>query len=140
MYANISPYGGKNEMGGGAGIKYAASTVVYLSKKKITDTSNVKNLIGNEIICKLQKSRLTKESKVVETRLFFDHRGLDKYHGLIDLGVKHGIFQRKGAWYSFGDMKFQNKDIEENIEEFFDEEKLNLLDEAAAKEFCYGGE
>ena len=49
------------EMGGGSGLKYAASSIVYLSKKKEKDGTEV---VGNIIHCKNQKSRLTIENKM----------------------------------------------------------------------------
>ena len=57
------------EMGGGSGLKYAASSIVYLSKKKEKDGTEV---IGNIIHCKNQKSRLTIENKMVDVRLTND--------------------------------------------------------------------
>ena len=81
-------------MGGGSGLKYAASTIIYLSKKKEKDG---KDVIGNIIKAKAAKSRLTKENASVDTRLYFDARGLDKYYGLLELGEKYGVFERKGT-------------------------------------------
>ena len=46
----------QKEMGGGSGLKYAASNIVYLSKRKEKDG---KEIIGNIIHCKNYKSRLT---------------------------------------------------------------------------------
>ena len=69
------------EMGGGSGLKYAASTIVYLSKKKEKDGTEV---IGNIIHCKNHKSRLTVENKMVDVRLTYNE-GLDKYYGLLEL-------------------------------------------------------
>ena len=51
------------EMGGGSGLKYAASSIVYLSKKKDKDGTEV---VGNIIHCKLYKSRFTKENSMIE--------------------------------------------------------------------------
>ena len=64
----------QKEMGGGSGLKYAASSIIYLSKKKEKDGTEV---IGNIIHCKNHKSRLTKENKMVDVRLTYD-KGLDK--------------------------------------------------------------
>ena len=91
-YDVIGAYVPTKEMGGGSGLKYAASTIIHLSKKKEKDG---KEVVGNIIKCKAAKSRLTKENSQIETRLYYD-RGLDKYYGLLELGEKHGVFQRKG--------------------------------------------
>ena len=92
-YDVVGAYVPTKEMGGGSGLKYAASTIIYLSKKKEKDG---KDVIGNIIKAKAAKSRLTKENSDVETRLYFDARGLDKYYGLLELGEKYGVFERKG--------------------------------------------
>ena len=136
MYANVSPYGPRTEMGGGSGVKYAASIIVELTKKKITDSD--KTVIGNNIICKLLKSRITQEQKTSETKLYFDARGLDKYHGLLELGLKHNVFKKNGAWYSYNDMKFQTTKIEN--ETFWTPELLEVMNKCAEAEYKYGRE
>ena len=77
------------EMGGGSGLKYAASSIIYLSKKKFKDGTEV---VGNIEHCKNHKSRLTIENKMVDGRLTYD-KGLDRHYGLIDLAVKYDIFK-----------------------------------------------
>ena len=79
-YDVIGSYVPTKEMGGGSGLKYAASTIIYLSKKKEKDQ---KEVVGNIIKAKTAKSRLSKENKQVEIRLYFDERGLDRYYGLL---------------------------------------------------------
>ena len=85
-YDVVGAYVPTKEMGGGSGLKYAASTIIYLSKSKEKDG---KEVVGNIIKAKAAKSRLTKENSLVETRLFYDARGLDKYYGLLELGEKY---------------------------------------------------
>ena len=80
----------QKEMGGGSGLKYAASTIIYLSKKKDKDGTEV---VGNIIHCKTHKSRLSKENSMVDVRLSYE-KGLDRYYGLLDLAIKHGIFKQ----------------------------------------------
>ena len=77
------------EMGGGSGLKYAASSIIFLSKKKEKDGTEV---IGNIVHCKNHKSRLTMENKMVDVRLTYD-KGLDKYYGLLDLAINYDIFK-----------------------------------------------
>ena len=59
-YSIIGAYVPMKEMGGGSGLKYAASTIIYLSRKKDKDGTEV---VGSIIHCKTHKSRLTKENK-----------------------------------------------------------------------------
>ena len=123
------------EMGGGSGLKYAASTIVYLSKKKEKDGTEV---IGNIVHCKNQKSRLTIENKMVDVRLTYD-KGLDRYYGLIDLAVKYGIFKQVSTRIELPDgTKQYGKTINNSPEKYFTDEIMKQIDEAAMKEFKYG--
>ena len=133
-YDVIGSYIPTKEMGGGSGLKYASSTIIYLSKKKEKDGTEV---VGNIIKCKAQKSRLTKENSQVETRLYYD-RGLDRYYGLIELGEKHGVFTRKGNRIVVDNSSVYPSAILKDPEKYFTEEVMEKLDEAAKKEFRYG--
>jgi len=133
-YDVVGAYVPTKEMGGGSGLKYAASTIIFLSKKKEKDG---KDVIGNIVKAKAAKSRLTMENKQVETRLFYD-RGLDRYYGLLELGEKYGIFERKGNRIVVGSSSVYPKQILENPEKYFTPEIMQALDECSAKEFRYG--
>jgi len=123
------------EMGGGSGLKYAASSIVFLSKKKEKDG---KDVIGNIVHCKNHKSRLTIENKMVDVRLSYD-KGLDRYYGLLELAIKYDIFKQVSTRIELPDGKTQfGKTIINNPEEYFTEEVMKQLDEAAEKEFKYG--
>jgi RecA/RadA recombinase len=135
-YDVVGAYVPTKEMSGGSGLKYAASSIIYLSKKKEKDGTEV---VGNIIKCKTQKSRLSKENKDVEVRLYYDERGLDKYYGLLDLAEKYEIFKKVGTRYDVGDGTTQfGKTINENPEKYFTPEVMQALDEAAKQEFSYG--
>ena len=124
------------EMGGGSGLKYAASSIVYLSKKKEKDGTEV---IGIIVHCKNHKSRLTVENKIVDVRLTYD-KGLDKYYGLLELAEKYDIFKKVSTRYELPDGTKQfGKAILNDPETYFTEDIMKRLDEAAGKEFKYGG-
>ncbi len=124
------------EMGGGSGLKYAASSIVYLSKKKEKDGTEV---IGNIVHCKNHKSRLTVENKMVDVRLTYE-KGLDPYYGLLELAEKYNIFKKVSTRFELPDGTKQfGKTILANPETYFTEEIMKQLDEAAQKEFKYGG-
>ena len=134
-YDVIGSYVPTKEMGGGTGLKYAASTIIYLGKKKEKDGTEV---VGNIIKCEAKKSRLTKEGSKVETRLYFDDRGLDRYYGLLELGEEHGVFTRKGNRIVVGETSVYPSVILADPEKYFTEEVMAQLEEAARKEFSYG--
>ena len=124
----------QKEMGGGSGLKYAASSIVYLSRKKEKDGTEV---IGNIIHCKNHKSRLTVENKMVDVRLTYSE-GLDRYYGLLDLAEKYDIFKKVSTRYELPDGSKQfGKTILNNPETYFTEEIMTKLEECAAKEFRY---
>ena len=123
------------EMGGGSGLKYAASSIVFLSKKKEKDGTEV---IGNIVHCKNHKSRLTIENKMVDVRLTYD-KGLDKYYGLLELAIKYDIFKSVSTRIELPDgSKTFGKTINNEPEKYFTEDIMKQLDEAAQKEFKYG--
>ena len=123
------------EMGGGSGLKYAASSIVYLSKKKEKDGTEV---IGNIIHCKNHKSRLTVENKMVDVRLTYD-KGLDRHYGLLELAEKYEIFKKVSTRFELPDGSKQfGKTILNNPETYFTEEIMQQLETAAEKEFKYG--
>ena len=134
-YDVVGAYVPTKEMGGGSGLKYAASTIIYLSKSKEKDG---KEVVGNIIKAKAAKSRLTKENSLVETRLFYDSRGLDKYYGLLELGEKYGVFERKGNRVVVGESSVYPSVILASPEKYFTEEVMEKLDWAASQEFKYG--
>ena len=134
-YDVIGAYVPTKEMGGGSGLKYASSTIVYLSKKKEKDGTDV---VGNIIKAKTAKSRLSKENKVVEIRLFYDERGLDKYYGLLELGELGGLWKNVAGRYEIDGKKLYAKEIFKDPEKYFTAEVMQALDETAQKEFSYG--
>ena len=125
----------QKEMGGGSGLKYAASSIVYLSKRKEKDGTEI---IGNIIHCKNYKSRLTKENKVVDVRLTYS-KGLDRYYGLLDLALKHNIFKQVSTRIELPDgTKTFGKTINNDPKKYFTKEILEQLDGVCSKEFKYG--
>jgi len=134
-YDVIGSYVPMKEMGGGAGLKYAASTIVFLTKSKEKEGTD---LVGNIIKCEAKKSRLSKEGSKVATRLYFDERGLDKYYGLIELGEKYNVFKRVGNRIAIGGSNVYPKSILSDPEKYFTDEIMAKLEEAAQQEYSYG--
>jgi RecA/RadA recombinase len=134
-YDVIGSYVPTKEMGGGSGLKYAASTIIYLSKAKEKDG---KEVIGNIIKAKTHKSRLSKENKIVKIRLYYDERGLDKYYGLLELGEIGGLWKNIAGRYEINGKKVYGKQILANPDDYFTPEVMQALEETANKEFSYG--
>ena len=134
-YDVIGSYVPAKEMGGGSGLKYAASTIIYLTKSKEKEGTD---LVGNIIKCEAMKSRLSMEGSKVATRLYFDERGLDRYYGLLELGEKYGVFKRVGNRIKFGEVSVYPKSILADPGKYFSEEVMAKLEEAARTEYGYG--
>ena len=134
-YDVIGSYVPTKEMGGGSGLKYAASTIIYLSKIKEKDKTEV---VGNIIKAKTAKSRLSKENKDVSIRLYFDDRGLDKYYGLLELGELGGLWKNVAGRYEINGKKIYAKQILAEPDTYFTDEVMQALDEIARQEFSYG--
>jgi len=125
----------QKEMGGGSGLKYAASSIIYLSKRKEKDGTEV---VGNIIHCKNHKSRLTVENRMVDVRLTYD-KGLDRYYGLLELAEKYEIFKKVSTRFELPDGSKQfGKTILNDPETYFTEDIMHKLDIAAETEFKYG--
>jgi RecA/RadA recombinase len=135
IYQIIGSYVPTQEMGGGSGLKYAASTIIHLGKKKEKDGTEV---IGNIIKAKSVKSRLSKENQDVEIRLYYDERGLDRYYGLLELGEIGGLWKNVAGRYEINGKKIYGKEILKNPKDYFTDEIMERLDEIARREFSYG--
>ena len=134
-YDVIGSYVPTKEMGGGSGLKYAASTIIYLSKKKEKDGTDV---VGNLIKAKTAKSRLSKENQDVTVRLYYDERGLDRYYGLLELGELGGLWKNVAGRYEINGKKIYGKQILATPEEYFTDDVMEKLDAIARETFAYG--
>jgi len=125
----------QKEMGGGSGLKYAASSIIFLSKRKEKDGTEI---IGNIIHCKNAKSRLTVENRMVDVRLTYD-KGLDRYYGLLDLALAFDVFKKQGTRVLLPTGKTEyGKTINNNPEKYFTEEVMADLEVVVNEYFKYG--
>ena len=136
VYEVIGSYIPMKEMGGGTGLKYAASTIVYLGKKKERDNTT-KAVVGNIIKCTTYKSRLSKENAIAEVLLRYDS-GLDKYYGLIELACDAGIFEKAGSRIKANGKSVYAKQIMADPEVYFTDDVMAVLEEHVKERFSYG--
>jgi RecA/RadA recombinase len=135
VYDVIGAYVPTKEISGGSGLKYAASSIAMLGKKKDRDG---KDVVGNIIKVTMHKSRFTKEQSKIEVKLSFD-KGLDRYYGLLDLAEKYEIIKKVSTRYELPDgRKVFGKAINENPKEYFTDDIMHQLEIAASTEFLYG--
>ena len=136
VYEVIGSYIPMKEMGGGTGLKYAASTIVYLGKKKERDNTT-REIVGNIIKATTYKSRLSKENATAEVLLRYDS-GLDKYHGLVDLAIDAGLFEKAGSRIKVAGKSVYQKQIMADPEQYFTDDVMEALELHVKERFSYG--
>lgn len=136
VYDVVGAYVPTKELGGGSGLKYSASSIAMLSKKKEKDSDG--DVVGNIIKIKMYKSRLSKENQEASVLLSYE-KGLDKYYGLLELAEKYKIFNKVSTRFELPDgKKVFGKEINTNPELYFTDEILKQLEICANKEYQYG--
>ena len=112
-------YGSPEVTTGGNALKFYAS--VRLDIRRIGKISKGEEVVGSQTRVKVVKNKVAPPFKQCEFDLIYAE-GISREGELIDLGVKHGIVDRAGAWYSFGDTRIgQGRDnarvfLKENLD------------------------
>ena len=139
VYDVVGAYVPMKKMNGGSGLEYAASTIIFLSKKKDKDKDS-NEVTGAIITALVKKGRLTIENRKVEFLLNYQ-KGLDRYYGLLDLAEKFGIFKKISTKFQLQDgisTAFE-KHILRDPEKYFTPDVLAAIEEGCSQEFLYGG-
>ena len=109
-------FGSPETTTGGNALKFYAS--VRLDIRRIGSIKKADEVIGNETRVKVVKNKLAPPFKKVEFDILYGE-GISRQGELIDLGVKHGMVEKAGAWYSYrGDRIGQGRD---NVRNFLKE-------------------
>lgn len=132
----IGDYIPVNEMGGGQGLKYAASIVIYLTKSKRKDATT-NEVTGVVIKATQRKGRITIENRSVETLLDY-RKGLDRYYGLLPIAAAAGIATKVSTQYTIGGQKAFESAIIRDPAKYFTKDILDQIDEACGRMFKYG--
>src|SRR6187551_620869 len=118
-------YGSPETTSGGNALKFYAS--VRLDIRRIGAIKERDEVIGNQTRVKVVKNKLAPPFKMVEFDIMYGE-GVSKVGELIDLGVKAGVVEKSGAWYSYDSQRIgqgrenakvflkQNADIAAKIE------------------------
>ena len=109
-------FGSPETTTGGNALKFYTS--VRLDIRRIGSIKKADEVIGNETRVKVVKNKLAPPFKKVEFDILYGE-GISRQGELIDLGVKHGMVEKAGAWYSYrGDRIGQGRD---NVRNFLKE-------------------
>ena len=106
-------FGNPETTTGGNALKFYAS--VRLDIRRIGAIKKGDEIIGNQTRVKVVKNKLAPPFKMAEFEILYGH-GISREGEIIDLGVEHGLIDKAGSWYSYGDDRIgQGK---ENVREF----------------------
>jgi recombination protein RecA len=124
MRESIGQWGGK-PIPGGKALKYFSSLALELIRiKKASDHIVVKTTV--------EKNKFGKSFDTAEIQMFFG-RGTDIYYELVELGEAKKLWSKGGAWYTYGELKFQGVDkLVEYLKSLPQNEFVELLDKARA--------
>ena len=118
-------YGNPETTPGGRALKYFASVRIDVRRSEAIKVGSEQ--VGNRTRAKIVKNKVAPPFREAEFDIMFGE-GISKYGELIDLGVRLGLIEKGGAWYTVGEMRFQGRD---NVKEYL-KEHPDVVDELEA--------
>ena len=105
-------YGSPETTPGGRALKYFAS--VRIDVRRIESLKNGTEVVGNRTKAKIVKNKVAPPFKEAEFDIMYGE-GISKTGELIDLGVKLGLIEKSGAWFTVAETRLQGRD---NVREY----------------------
>jgi recombination protein RecA len=105
-------YGSPETTPGGRALKYFAS--VRIDVRRIESIKNGTENVGNRTKAKIVKNKVAPPFKEAEFDIMYGE-GISKVGEIVDLGVKLGLIEKGGAWFTVGETRLQGRD---NVKEY----------------------
>jgi len=100
-------FGSPETTTGGNALKFYAS--VRMDIRRIAAIKSGEDITGNRTKVKIVKSKVAPPFKVVEFDIMYN-QGISKEGDLIDLAVAKGVLQKSGAWFTYGEERFNGRE------------------------------
>jgi recombination protein RecA len=120
-------FGSPETTTGGNALKFYAS--VRLDIRRIGSIKDKEEVVGNQTRVKVVKNKVSPPFRVVDFDIMYGH-GISKEGELVDLGVKHDLIEKSGAWFSYGETRIGQG--RENAKQYMKENE-EVAAELAAK-------
>ena len=120
-------FGSPETTTGGNALKFYASVRLEIRRTESIDSKGDEDIVGNRVRVKVVKNKVAPPFRKVEIDIYFG-KGISRAASLLDSAVKHGLVDKRGAWFTKGDIKVgqghenavnfveQNKDFADGLE------------------------
>ncbi|MDV4151272.1 recombinase RecA [Clostridium sp. AL.422] len=95
-------FGNPETTTGGRALKFYAS--IRLDVRRIDSIKQGESIVGNRTRVKVMKNKVAPPFKQAEFDIMYNE-GISRTGNIVDVGVKEGIVQKSGAWFSYGDIR-----------------------------------
>jgi recombination protein RecA len=99
---SMNPYGSPITTPGGKALKFWASVRIQTKRKEVIGGNGQADPTGNKFLIKVVKNKVAAPFKEAEYEIVFGE-GIDRLGEIVDFGVKYGVLQKAGSWYSYNE-------------------------------------